>query len=207
MKLGVRYVLEGSVRKAGNRVRITGQLIDASTGNHLWAERFEGSLEDIFELQDQVTTSVVGQIAPKLEQAEIERTKRKPTGSLGAYDYFLRGMAVHYEITMEANNESLRLFYQAIELDPDFAAPYGLAAECITLRKANRWKTDRAKDIAEIERLAKFAVRLGRDDALALYTTATAVAYVVEDLDAGTTMMDRALSLNPNLAQAWRASG
>ena len=149
----------------------------------------------------------MGQIAPKLEQAEIERTKRKPTGSLGAYDYFLRGMAVHYEITMEANNESLRLFYQAIELDPDFAAPYGLAAECITLRKANRWKTDRAKDIAEIERLAKFAVRLGRDDALALYTTATAVAYVVEDLDAGTTMMDRALSLNPNLAQAWRASG
>ena len=205
-ELGVHYVLEGSVRKASNRVRITGQLIDAATGNHLWAERFEGALESIFELQDQVTASVVGQIAPKIEQAEIERTKRKPTGSLGAYDYFLRGMAVHYEITMEANNESLRLLYQAIELDPNFAAPYGLAAECIGLRKANRWKTDRAKDIEEIKRLAKYAMRLGRDDALALYTTAMSLAYVVEDLDAGATLVDRALSLNPNLAQAWRVS-
>lgn len=204
--LGVHYVLEGSVRKAGNRVRITGQLIDASTGTHLWAERFDGSLEDIFELQDQVTKSVVGQIAPKLEQAEIERTKRKPTGSLGAYDYFLRGMALHYQMTVEANNESLRLFYRAIELDPDFAAPYGLAAECIGWRKANRWNTDRAKDIEEVNRLASNAVRLGRDDAVALYTTALPLAYVVEDLDAGATLVDRAVSLNPNLAQAWRAS-
>ena len=205
-ELGVHYVLEGSVRKAGNRVRITGQLIDASTGTHLWAERFDGSLEDIFELQDQVTASVVGQIAPKLEQAEIERTKRKPTGSLGAYDYFLRGMALHYQMTVEANNELLRLFYRAIELDPDFAAPYGLAAECIGWRKANRWDTDRAKDIAEVKRLASNAVRLGRDDAVALYTTALPLAYVVEDLDAGATLVDRAVSLNPNLAQAWRAS-
>jgi TolB-like protein/class 3 adenylate cyclase len=203
-ELGVRYVLEGSVRKFGSRVRITGQLIDASSGAHLWAERFEGSLEDIFELQDQVTASVVGQIAPKIEQAEIERTKRKPTDSLGAYDYFLRGMAVHYHMTMEANEESLRLFYRAIELDSDFAAPYGLAAECIGLRKANRWETDRARDIREIERLAKCVVRLGRDDALALYTTALSVAYLVGDLDAGASMVDRALSLNPNLA--WRVS-
>lgn len=205
-ELGVRYVLEGSVRKSGSRVRITGQLIDASSGAHLWAERFEGSLEDIFELQDQVTASVVGQIAPKIEQAEIERTKRKPTDSLGAYDYFLRGMAVHYQVSMEANEESLRLFYRAIDIDPDFAAPYGLAAECIALRKANRWKTDRVLDISEIERLATFAARLGRDDALALYTTALSVAYVVEDLDTGASMVDRAVSLNPNLAQAWRAS-
>ena len=92
-ELGVRYILEGSVRKAGNRVRITGQLIDTSTGAHLWADRFDGALEDIFDLQDQVTTSVVGAIAPKLEQAEIERAKRKPTESLDAYDYFLRGLA------------------------------------------------------------------------------------------------------------------
>ncbi len=205
-ELGVRYVLEGSVRKSGSRVRITGQLIDTSSGAHLWAERFDGSLEDIFDMQDQVTASVVGQIAPKIEQAEIERAKRKPTDSLGAYDYFLRGMAVHYLMTREANEESLQLFYRAIALDPDFAAPYGLAAECIALRKANRWKTDRALDINEIERLAKFAARLGRDDALALYTTALSVAYVVEDLDAGAAMVDRALGLNPNLAQAWRAS-
>ena len=95
-ELGVRYVLEGSVRKAGNRVRITGQLIDAATGAHLWADRFDGELADIFDLQDQVTASVVGAIAPKLEQAEIERAKRKPTESLDAYDYFLRGMAAFH---------------------------------------------------------------------------------------------------------------
>ena len=87
--LGVRYVLEGSVRKAGNRIRITGQLIDASTGSHLWADRFDGATEDIFDLQDQVTAKVVGAVAPKLEQAEVERTKRKPPENLDAYDYFL----------------------------------------------------------------------------------------------------------------------
>src|SRR5262249_43759511 len=92
-ELGVRYILEGSVRKAGERLRITGQLIDASTGVHLWADRFDGALADLFDLQDQVTASVVGAIAPKLEQAEIERAKRKPTENLDAYDYYLRGMA------------------------------------------------------------------------------------------------------------------
>src|SRR5437870_13393011 len=90
-ELGVRYVLEGSVRKAANRVRITGQLIDTATGAHLWADRFDGRLEDVFDLQDQVTTNVVGAIAPTLQRAEIERAKRKPTESLDAYDYFLRG--------------------------------------------------------------------------------------------------------------------
>jgi TolB-like protein/class 3 adenylate cyclase len=107
-ELGVRYVLEGSVRKAGTRVRITGQLIDASTGMHLWADRFEGALEDIFDLQDQVTMSVVGAIAPQLEQAEIERAKHKPTESLDAYDYFLRGMASYYRRTREAINSRCR---------------------------------------------------------------------------------------------------
>jgi adenylate cyclase len=126
-ELGVRYVLEGSVRKAANRVRITGQLVDVTTGANLWADRFDGALEDIFELQDQVTTSVVGQIAPQLEEAEIERAKRKPTESLDAYDYFLRGMASLYQWTRENISEALSLFYRAIELDPDFASAYGAA--------------------------------------------------------------------------------
>ena len=134
-ELGVRYVLEGSVRKAGSRVRITGQLVDTATGAHLWAERFDGGLEDIFDLQDQVTARVVGAIAPKLEQAEIERAKRKPTESLDAYDYFLRGLAVCHEWTREANNEALSLFYKAIELDPNFAAAYAFAARCYGRRK------------------------------------------------------------------------
>ena len=143
-ELGVRYVLEGSVRKSANRVRITGQLIDTSTGAHLWADRFEGGLEDIFDLQDQVTASVVGAIAPKLEQAEIERAKRKPTESLDAYDYYLRGMASCSSMDQEANSEALRLFYKAIELDPDFASAYGMAAWCYVWRKWNGWMTDRA---------------------------------------------------------------
>jgi TolB-like protein len=124
-ELGVRYVFEGSVRKAANRVRITGQLLDASTGVHLWADRFEGGLEDVFDLQDQVTASVVGAIAPRLGQVEIDRAKRKPTESLDAYDYYLRGMANVHRWTREANNEALRNFNQAIERDPEFASAYG----------------------------------------------------------------------------------
>ena len=108
-ELGVRYVLEGSVRKAANRVRITTQLIDAATGAHIWAERFEGTIDEVFELQDQVAASVVGAIAPKLEQAEIERAKRKPTENLDAYDCYLRGMASFHQRSREATNDALRL--------------------------------------------------------------------------------------------------
>jgi adenylate cyclase len=137
-ELGVRYVLEGSVRKAANRVRITAQLIDALNGAHLWAERFEGALDDIFDLQDQVTANVVGAIASKMQQAEIERAKCKPTGNLDAYDYYLRGLAGLHRATRDATEEALGLFYKAIELDGDFAAAHGHAAWCISLAAAGR---------------------------------------------------------------------
>ena len=120
-ELGVRYVLEGSVRKAGNRVRITGQLIDAATGAHLWADRFDGSLDDIFDLQDQVASSVVGAIEPRLRLAEIERASRKPTESLDAYDLYLRALAQTYKMTEEGVAEAIRLARRALELDPAFA--------------------------------------------------------------------------------------
>src|SRR5690606_23484648 len=129
--LGVRYLLEGSVRKAANRVRITGQLIDAMSGRQIWAERFESTLDDIFELQDQVAASVVGAIAPQLERAEIERAKRKTTDSLDAYDYYLRGMTNFHQGTREALEEALPLLYRAMELDPGFASAYGMAAWCL----------------------------------------------------------------------------
>jgi TolB-like protein len=144
-ELGVRYVLEGSVRKAANRVRITGQLIDASTGTNLWSERFEGKIDNIFELQDEMTANVVGAIAPQLQRVEIERAKQKPTESLGAYDYYLRGMANLHFGTREAVDEALRLFYKAIELDPEYAAAYGAAAWCHLWRKINGWISDRAR--------------------------------------------------------------
>jgi TolB-like protein/Tfp pilus assembly protein PilF len=206
-ELGVRYVLEGGVRKAANRVRITAQLIDASTGAHLWADRFDGALDDIFDLQDQVTASVVGAISPKLEQAEIERAKRKPTGSLDAYDHYLRGIAVFHRRTREANDEALHLFYKAIEFDPDFSSAYGMAAWCYIRRKGNRWMTDQVKEASEAARLARRAVELGKEDAVALSNGGFALAYVVGDLDDGAAFIDQALALNPNLASAWTVSG
>ena len=206
-ELGVRYILEGSVRKAGNRVRITGQLIDSATGMHLWADRFDGALEDIFDLQDQVTASVVGAIAPKLEQAEIERAKRKPTSSLDAYDYYLRGMAAVHLWTREGNSEALEHFQHAIDLDPAFAAAYGMAARSYSQRKAGGWADNSAVEIAEAERLARKAVELGKGDALALSTAGIALAYVVRELDEGAAFIEQALVLNPNLAWAWLFSG
>ena len=206
-ELGVRYVLEGSIRKAANRVRIIGQLIDASTGAHIWADRFDGAIEDIFDLQDQVTASVVGAIAPEMEQAEIERARRKPTENLDAYDYYLQGMAKVYQVTRHANDDALRLFYKAIELDPNFATPYGMATWCYAWRKVNGWMADRAKEIAETARLARQAVELGKKEAVALTMGGFALAFVMGEVEDGAAFIDQALILNPNLAAGWSLSG
>jgi TolB-like protein/Tfp pilus assembly protein PilF len=206
-ELGVRYVLEGSVRKAGGRVRIIAQLIETSTGAHLWADRFEGTLDNIFDLQDQVTEKVVGAIAPELEQAEIERSKRQPTASLNAYDCYLRGMADLHRFTKKSNDEALSHFHRAIELDPNFAVAYGMAARCLAQRRAGRWFTDSAREVAEAGQLARRAAELGRDDAIALSAAGFALADVLDDLAGGDALIDRALALNPNLAWAWLHSG
>ena len=206
-ELGVRYLLEGSVRKSANRIRIAGQLIDAASGAHLWADRFEGALQDVFALQDRVTASVVGAIAPRLEQAEIDRARRKPTESLDAYDLFLRGLANTYKWNREANEEALRLYYKAIELDPDFSAAYAAAAYNFLRRKAFGWISDREQEAAETRRLAVCAVQLGKDDATVLCFAGYALAYVVGDLDDGAAFLDRALLINPNLASGWSYSG
>jgi TolB-like protein/class 3 adenylate cyclase len=205
-ELGVRYVLEGSVRKAGNRVRITGQLIDASTGTHLWANRFDGDLADVFDLQDQVTSSVVGAIAPRLEQAEIERTKRKPTQNLDAYDYFLRGVSAFHQFSRDANAEALELFSRAIEHDPGYAAAFGMAARCYLQRKGFGWVGDARTEILETKRLAQKAAELGRDDAVALCAAGFSMVVVVGDLENGAALVDRALTLNPNLGWGWHVS-
>ena len=206
-ELGVRYVLEGSVRKAPNRVRITAQLIDADTGVHLWAERFDGAIEDIFDLQDQVTTSVVGAITPTVERAEIERALLKPTGSLAAYDHYMRGIGSQYQWTSEATNEALRHYYKAIELDPKFALAHALATCCYSWRKMNGWLTDPAREIAETKRLAERATELDQDDAQVLCWSGTGLAFVVGEVHEGVALVDRALRLNPNLMEAWLSSG
>lgn len=206
-ELGVRYVLEGSVRKAGNRVRITGQLIEAATGAHLWADRFDGALDDVFDLQDRVTSSVVGAISPKLEQAEIERAKRKPTASQDAYDYYLRGLAKVHLGTRESTKEALDLFYGAIGRDSEFASAFGMAAWCYDLRKWNGWMADSDKETAETARLAHRAIEIGKDDAVALCWGGFALAHTAGELDAGAAALDRAIQLNTNLAAAWHFSG
>src|SRR5438105_5188413 len=206
-ELGVRYVVEGSVRRSENRVRITGQLVDAASGTHLWADRFEGRLDDIFELQDQIATSIVGAIASQLERAEIERARRKPTGSLSAYDHYLRAMPYVHRGTREAIDEALPLFHKSIALDPEFASAHAMAAWCHCWRKINGWMTDRPQEITEGVRLARLAVELGKDDAVALTRGGHALAHLAGDLDAGIVLVDKALVLTPNLAAAWFLGG
>ena len=207
-ELGVRYILEGSVRKAVSRVRITGQLIDATTGAHIWADRFEGTLDDIFDLQDQITASVVGAISPQLERAEIERAQRKPTESLDAYDYYLRAMENLHRGTREAIDQALTLFYKAIEFDPAYASAYGMAGWCHFWRKVNGWMEDeRAREMAEGTRLARRAVELGKEDADRLRARRHVLAHLTGDLDGGIALLDRAQMLNPNLASAWFLGG
>jgi TolB-like protein len=207
-ELGVRYVMEGSVRRAANEVRITGRLVDAASGAHLWAERFHGTLEDIFDLQDQVTARVVGAITSNLERAEIERAKRKPATSLDAYDYYLRGMARFYEGLSDNTvmDEALTLFRRAITVDPEFGIAYSMAAFCYSFRKANRWMEDQRRETAEAAPLARRGAELGHDDAVALALSGHMLAYVAGDLDLGLTLTDRAVILNPNLSTTWWAS-
>jgi TolB-like protein len=201
-ELGVRYALEGSVRKAGNRVRITGQLIDAATGLHLWADRFDSLLEDIFDLQDRVTSSVIGAISPQLERAEIARARRKPTESLQAYDYYLRALASLYRFTREENIEALRLTKIAAGLDPEFAVSYALGATCYIQRKAFGWSIDAAQERIEAQRLAGRAIELGKDDPTVLAMAGDALAFVVGEVEEGAILVSRAINLDPNQAIA-----
>jgi TolB-like protein len=201
-ELGVRYVLEGSVRKVGNRVRITGQLVDAATGNHIWADRYDSTLEDIFDLQDRVTMSVIGAIAPQLERAEIARAQRKPTESLQAYDYYLRALANNYRYTREANIEALKLTQTANNLDPDFAAPFALGADCLAQRWGFGWNSAGAEDVTEARRLAKRALELGKDDPMVLALAGETLGLFAGELDEGAALLARAISLDPNLAVA-----
>ena len=202
-ELGVRYVLDGSIRKATGQMRITVQLINSPNAVQLWAAHFDGALDQVFDLQDQVTSGVVGVIAPKIEQAEIERAKRKPTGSLDAYDYYLHGLASLYQDTKGANDEALRLFGKAIELDPKFAAAYGMSALCYVSRQWKHWMLEPQKEVSDAARFVDRAAEFGRNDAMALSSAGMAAGLVVRDLDRAVVLLDRSLLLNPNLAISW----
>jgi TolB-like protein len=204
-ELGVRYVLEGSVRRSGGRVRVTAQLIEAGEGSHLWADRFEGGMADIFDLQDQIVIRVVGAIAPELENAEIARARRNATGDLAAYDLYLHGLDNWNRWTREGHAKALQYFYAAIEKDRDFSTAYGLALSCHLLGKANGWTPTPYE--SEIARLVERAADIGADNPVALCWAGHAQAYFFKDVERALLLIDRALEIDVNLAIAWQRSG
>ena len=205
-ELGVRYVLEGSIRKSAGRVRITGQLIDSATGAHIWADRFDGKLEDVFELQDQVTTSVVGQLQTQIQIAEIERAKRKPTTNLDAYDCYWRGLAQQWTFTRSGIDGALAQFLKAIEMDENFALAHAHAGIMYAMRKQSRWMVDVALESAEAIRVARRAIELGQMDEGALCGGGFVLAYMAGELDVAAECTRQGLAMNPNFAAGWRYS-
>jgi TolB-like protein/class 3 adenylate cyclase len=206
-ELGVRYILEGSVRRAGQRLRITGQLIDALTGTHLWADRFDGSLEDIFELQDKIAISVAGVIEPTLQAAEIRRSSERPTHDLTAYDLYLRALAVFFPNTKDRVREALGLLEQAIAIDRHYAPALSWAAVCHLHLVRDGWteapETSRRKGIE----LARRALQAAQNDPGILVNAANVLAHFGEDIGAMIGLVDRALALNPSYARGWNVSG
>jgi adenylate cyclase len=206
-ELGVRYVLEGSVRKAGQRVRITGQLIDAPTGAHLWADRFDGSLEDVFELQDKIATSVAGVIEPALQAAEMRRSAARPTTDLTAYDFYLRALAVFFPLTKERIIEALGLLAQAIAIDPRYGPALSWAAICQMQLVNNGWAKQPDMNRRNAIDLARQALQATQNDPGVLANAAFVLAALGEDIGAMSGLVDRALALNPSYARGWYLSG
>jgi adenylate cyclase len=204
-ELGVRYVLEGSVRKAGDKVRITGQLIDAATGSHLWADRFDGPLDDVFGLQDRVTSSVVAAIAPRLELAEIDRSQRERAESLDALDLYYRALQCFRRFTRQGNEDALRLARQAIALDPSLTSAYGVALACYSQRTDQGWMKE--EQVAEGKDFALRVVEAGTDDAYALARAAHFFGLILKDPLTADAIVNQAVAVNPNLSEAWRIRG
>ena len=204
--LGVRYILEGSVRKADGRVRITAQLIAAANGAHLWADRFDGSLEDVFELQDRVATSVAGVIEPALQAAEIARSAARPTSDLNAYDLYLRAFPILFSASQKIP-EALRLLGEAIERDPHYGPALAWAAFCHYRLCLDGRSNDPEADCRKGVDLARRALQVASDDAETLANGALALAYFGEDIGAMMALVDRALVLNPSFARGWHISG
>jgi adenylate cyclase len=206
-RLGVRYVLEGSVRKAAGKVRVTGQLIDAITGAHIWVDRFERDLTDIFALQDEVTVAVVSAIQPKLLQAEIALATRRRPENLTAYDFYLRALPQSYLATREGLADALRLAHLALELDPRFGLAAALAGLCHMRNVLWGYAVDPQFDRKEAIRLLRLALSLDDDDPDTLAWVAITSAFMIGDCEGEIEMADRAVALNPNSFQAWRARG
>jgi len=195
--LGVRYVLEGSVRKSGDRVRITGQLIDTLTGAHLWADRFDGLLTDVFELQDEVTAAVVGALEPTMRKAEIERARRKPVEHMGAYDLYLQALPNIYAIRPDENLKAIELLDKAIDLDPDYAPALGHAGWCLVQRITRAWPPVGEDAVATAVSLARRALAAGSDEPISTVLGGFVLVALRQDYHTGLDAVRRAVSLNP----------
>jgi serine/threonine protein kinase/tetratricopeptide (TPR) repeat protein len=205
-ELGVRYLLEGSVQRVGNRVRITVQLIDAIDDAHVWADRVDGTLEDIFELQDRITERVAGALQPSIRQAEIERARRKPPQELGAYDYAMRAMPFVWALEKEASEKALELLERAIEIDPSYALAWSLAGWCHAQRLVYNWADAIAASKAAAQRCAERAAELGSDEPLVLAVLG-AVHSITRNQGTARVLLERAVMLDPNSAWAWSRLG
>jgi adenylate cyclase len=205
-ELGVRYVLEGSVRKGGNRVRITAQLIEAETGAHLWADRFDGSLEDVFDLQDNVAINVAGVIEPALQAAEVRRSAARPTHDVTAYDLYLRALSTYYPITKDRLLNAMELLNQAIAIDRHCGPALSLAAMCQMRLFREGWAED-PETASEAVDLARQALQVAGDDPGILANTAFVLANFGEDIGAMMALVDRALTLTPSFSRGWFLSG
>jgi adenylate cyclase len=206
-ELGVRYLLEGSVRKSGGRVRITGQLIEAASGTHLWADKIDGSLDDVFELQDRVSQSVVGAILPKLHQAEMDIAARKPRSTWSCYDRYLRGNALLFQLSPAALAEAKEEYLQALALDPDFAPALASLAVGYVVQRYFFGQNLGEGELAKALELATRAAELAPDDGLVLSRCALVVLSLSDDLEKAMTLAERAVSLNSNVAMAWCVLG
>jgi adenylate cyclase len=206
-ELGVRYVLEGSVRKAGQRIRITGQLIDALTGTHLWADRFDGSLEDVFELQDKVAVSVAGVIEPTLQAAEIRRSTARLTHDLTAYDLYLQALPHWGSFGKDRILRALDLLGQAIERDQHYGPALASAAYCHQMLAANDWVDDLETNRRKSTDLARQALQFAPDDPDVLAFAGFSLGYFGEDINVGIELIERSLALNPSSARGWWCSG
>jgi TolB-like protein len=206
-ELGVRYVVEGSARKSGNRVRITGQLIDTASGAHIWADRFDGALEDVFELQDHVASGVAGAIEPKLLLAEMERAARKPTESLDAYDLYLRALSSFHRLTVEGHREAIRLSERALELDPSYWPAMAMIGWCRVYQAVQGWVVPTGAEVAQSVALARQSIEAGKDDPDVLWMAGFTVSHLAGEHALAIAAVERALVLNPNCAHAWMVSG
>jgi adenylate cyclase len=205
-ELGVRYLIEGSVRKAGNHVRVTAQLIDGTSDTHLWADKYDGAITDIFDLQDRITASVVGAIQPSVRSAEIERSRRKRPESLDAYDLVLRAYPNVWSLERAANAEALKLLYQATAIEPDYSLALSLTAWCHAQQVVYNWAVEPASARTEALRLAQMAATTSGEDPTILTVLGAAYA-IVHKHSVAARLLEKALALDPNSAWAWNRSG